>query len=100
MMSKSDHHKLHINKYNAMKGNHHKLKSMVDISKANNKTGYFRVSIDTNVRAKQGFTYVYRYYEDYKSKKIRSVDIKKLEEKVKAKGLDWFKLDDMVLENL
>lgn len=100
MMSKSDHHKLHIDKYNYMKGNNHKLSSMIDISKSHNTTGYFRVSIDTHVRAKQGFTYVYRYYECGKPKKIRSVDIKKLEKKVKSKGLEWIKFDDNeIVEN-
>jgi hypothetical protein len=38
---------------------------------------------------KQGFFWRYRYYEDGKQKSINSVDIKKLEEKVKMKGLLW-----------
>ena len=82
-----------------MTGNHHKLESMINISKGHNSSGYFRVTIDKRNDTKQGFIYVYRYYEDYKPKKIRSVDIKKLEEKVKAKGLEWIKFDDEVLEN-
>lgn len=39
--------------------------------------------------------YMYQYYDNNKKRhKITSVDIKKLEQKVKAKGLEWFKLDD------
>ena len=96
MMSKSDHHKLHISEYNNMSGNHHKLESMINISKGHNSSGYFRVTIDKRNDTKQGFIYVYHYYEDYKPKKIRSVDINKLEEKVRAKGLEWFKLDEVM----
>ena len=44
--------------------------------------------------------WVYGYYEKGKRKRITSADLKKLEEKVKAKGLDWFKLvDDDVSTN-
>ena len=37
----------------------------------------------------------YMYYENGKHKVIYSADIKKLEQKVKAKGLEWIKLSDM-----
>lgn len=37
---------------------------------------------------------MYRYYDDDdKQRPIYSVDLEKLEQKVKAKGLEWFKLD-------
>lgn len=37
-------------------------------------------------------TGVYRYYEDDKLKSLTSVDIEKLEKKIKAKGLLWINL--------
>lgn len=64
------------------------------ISKSRNTTGYFRVSKCKRPQYKQGFTYKYLYYENGKQRAISSVDIKKLEKKVKAKGLEWFKLDE------
>ena len=38
---------------------------------------------------KQGFVWRYLYYEDRKQRSISSVDLNKLEQKVKAKGLKW-----------
>ena len=65
------------------------------ISKTKNTTGYFRVHKSKNPECRQGFRYCYRYYDDNgKRHSIQSVDIKKLEKKVKAKGLEWFKLGD------
>lgn len=65
------------------------------LSEARNTTGYYRVGKIKNLRCRQGFTYRYQYYDDDgKRHSIENVDIKKLEEKVKAKGLEWFKLDD------
>ena len=63
------------------------------ISKANNTSGYYRVHKSNDKRYKQGFRWTYRYNEDGKRKSIYSVDIKKLEEKVRAKGLEWIKFD-------
>lgn len=59
------------------------------ISEAQNTSGYFRVTKQKNKTYKQGFTWKYHYYEDGKQKAICSVSIKKLEEKVKEKGLKW-----------
>lgn len=78
---------------NPMYNQHHSLESMKAISESSNSTGYFRVGKDRNEKYTQGFIYQYRYYEDGKPKKIRAIDIKVLEAKVKAKGLEWFKLD-------
>lgn len=78
---------------NPMYDQHHSLESRKAISKSSNSTGYFRVGKDKNKKYKQGFIYQYRYYENGKPKKIRAIDIKVLEAKVKAKGLEWFKLD-------
>lgn len=65
------------------------------ISRAKNTTGFFRVYKQKNSAYKQGFRYVYKYYnDDKKHHAISSVDIEKLEKKVKAKGLEWFKLEE------
>ncbi len=63
-------------------------------SKAKNTSGYYRVHEMKDKTCKQGFIYVYRYLENGKQKSIYSVDIKKLEEKVKERGLSWFKIGD------
>ena len=62
-------------------------------SKRYNTTGYYRVSKNKKKDTKQGFTWRYSYPEDGKQKAIVSIDLKKLEEKVKAKGLKWFKIE-------
>lgn len=62
------------------------------ISEAKNTTGYFRVYKHKDSTCKQGFRFCYRYYEDGKRKSIESVDIEKLEQKVKDKGLPWYKI--------
>ena len=71
------------------KSKQHKL----NISKSQNSTGYFRVSKKRYKHLKQGFAWRYCYYEDSKQKSIESVSIEKLEEKVKAKGLEWRKIE-------
>lgn len=60
-----------------------------------NTTGYYRVIKKERKNTKQGFTWVYRYYKNGKRKYISSVDLDKLEEKVKAKGLPWYKLENI-----
>ena len=72
----------------------HSEDAMRKISRAQNTTGFFRVSKSKAPTCKQRFIYKYLYYENGKQRSIYSVDIKKLERKVKAKGLEWFKLDD------
>lgn len=64
------------------------------VSKARNTSGYYRVHKDKDSSCKQGFIWSYRYCEDGRQKRISSVDIKKLEKKVKAKDLEWIKFDE------
>lgn len=59
------------------------------MSKSRNTTGYYRVYKLKDKTCKQGFIWSYQYYEEGKRKCIRSVSIEKLEQKVKAKGLEW-----------
>lgn len=63
------------------------------MSAARNTTGYFRVSKYKNP-CKQGVRYCYNYHDDGKHRAIYSVSLENLEKKVKAKGLEWFKLDE------
>ena len=65
------------------------------LSMVRNTSGYYRVCKHKDERHKQGFRWTYQYYEDGKRKELASVDLKKLEEKVKAKGLEWYKLEEV-----
>ena len=65
----------------------------INVSKSLNTSGYYRVYKKDKKDSKQGFTWVYKYQKDGNRKEISSVDIKKLEEKVRAKGLKWLKFD-------
>ena len=62
------------------------------ISRGRNTSGYLNVSKVKNRRCSQGFHWLYQYYENGKRKAISSIDLKKLEKKVKDKGLTWKKL--------
>lgn len=65
------------------------------ISKAQNTTGYYRVVKSKNPQCRQGFYYRYQYYDDNgKQHRITSVSLEKLEKKVKAKGLEWLKMEE------
>lgn len=61
-------------------------------SKQQNNTGYYRVTIQQEKNRQ--LRYSYRWREDDKRKSLSSVDINKLEEKVKSKGLPWYKFKD------
>ena len=77
-----------------MLGKTHSEDSMMKISKANNTSSYFRITKQKGKQYKQGYTWRYNYLDkDGKQKAITSVDIKKLEEKVKALGLKWYKFE-------
>lgn len=87
ILSRSEHSFLHN------KGKSQSLESKIKRSKTLSCTSnYFRVCKRKSKRAKQGFIWKYRYYENGKRKAIASVSLKKLEEKVKAKGLEWREL--------
>lgn len=71
----------------------HKNNLGISLSKKSSTTGYYRVYKQKDSTCRQGFRYCYSYREDGKVKSIKSVDLKKLEEKVKAKGLKWIKFN-------
>ena len=92
----SEEHRNNISK--AKKGSYHNISYNIEMSKKTNKVGYFRVYKDECKTCKQGFIYTYSYYEYVinelretikKRRRIRSTSLKKLEMKVKAKGLEW-----------
>ncbi len=77
----------------ANKGRNKSIEDKIKDSKIKNTTGYFRVSKVKLKTVTQGFLWCYQYYdEDGKKKSIKSVDLKKVEAKVKEKGLTWMKL--------
>ena len=96
----SDEHRQKISDNHAhyWKGKHHtdetKLKSAITNSQLKNTSGYFRVSKHMSDRYSQGFVYRYKYRVDGKQKTIASVDIKRLEERVKSEGLTWIKFGE------
>ena len=61
-------------------------------SKAQNTTGFYRVSKQKN-DCKQGFTWCYQYQYKSTRKVISSTNLKKLEEKVRKEGLEWKVID-------
>ena len=64
-----------------------------EIKVIQNRTGYANVEIVKSKCTTQGYVYRYTYYdENGKRKRISSVNLRKLREKVKAKGLTWEKL--------
>ena len=69
---------------------------MIKNSLKHNKSGYFRV-IKHKAKTKQGFVYSYRYYKTITRKRVEitSIDINKLKEKVKAKNLPWFTIEEL-----
>ena len=70
------------------------FKNKIGISNRTNTTGIFRVSKHNKKDVTQGFAWVYQYYENGKRKHFSSVDIHKLEKKVKSNGLEWVILDE------
>ena len=71
-------------------GKHLSEETKRNISKSKNTTGFLFVTKDKSRSCKQGFFWKYQYRDaNGKQKSIVSVDIKKLEQKVKAQGLPW-----------
>ena len=64
------------------------------VSKSKNTSGYLNVYKNKTKNCKQGFIWRYTYYKDSKQKSISSVDLGKLEQKVKEKGLKWERIEN------
>ena len=69
-------------------------KHKLNISKGKNTTGYLYVTKFKNEQYTKGFIWRYQYTENGKQKVISSVNLDKLEQKVKARDLPWIKLWD------
>jgi len=113
LMHETDHLKLHnVGENNAMYGLKGELsprfgKRFTNKTKSEmcknrgNKTGFFRVSKLLTNSCDQGYTWVYRYYEGKSRRTVSSISLKKLKEKVLAKGLEWFIIDeDLAIETM
>lgn len=74
------------------KGRKLSTEQKIQKSKQQNTTGYYRVIIQKSKNRNP--SYVYSWRQNGKRKRLSSVDINKLEEKVKSKGLPWYKLKD------
>ena len=95
LIKKDEHHRLHqTGETNSNYGKTPSLETMIKMSK-HNSTGYFRVSKEVSDTFKNGCRYKYCYHEDGKHKSISCVDLETLEKKVKARGLKWFKFDEV-----
>ena len=64
------------------------------ISEIQNTSGYYRVTKMKAISCEQGYVWAYRYRVDGKVKKISSVDIGTLKQKVLDKGLKWEIIDE------
>jgi len=72
----------------------HNNKISKGLSKTKNTTGYYRVHKQKDNTCRQGFRWCYCYIKNGKRKSIKSVDIEKLEQKIKDNGLEWIKFKD------
>lgn len=70
-------------------GKNHSEETKKKISSYKNTSGFYRVTKCKNNSCKQGFIWSYQYRENNKTKRIMSVDLKQLEQKVKAQGFNW-----------
>ena len=93
-MTPSEHRRLHGTGATWNVGKPHSQERKHIESKAKSTTGYYKVYKAKTSRCRQGFIYRYSYFENGKHKSLSSVDLKKLEEKVRAKGLEWTILDE------
>ena len=77
----------------ANKGNFHSFETKRNESISKNTSGYLFVYKNKRKDCKQGFMWVYRFTHKGIKHEFSSVDIKKLEQKVKSHGLPWEKLN-------
>ena len=60
-------------------------------NKERSKTGYYRVHKQKCNQCKQGFIYMYAYYDEGRLRRISRTSLDELEIAVKDKGLEWIK---------
>ncbi len=100
LVKKVEHSEIHRDVF-SFEGRRHteKTKNLIGLKskemwKDKSKIGLFRVHIHQDDRCKQGFDYCYQYPKNSKQCRISSVNILKLRDKVLAKGLEWFVVDE------
>ena len=79
----------------AHKGRYNSDEHCKRISKYSNTSGYYRVSKNKDSHCKQGFYWAYNCIKRGKRTRITSTNLKVLEQKVKAKGLEWYKFEEV-----
>lgn len=65
-----------------------------------NNTGFYNVSKIKCKTCLNGFVYTYSYYINGNKKQMSAVDINVLEQKVKAKGLEWRIIDEVLVNKI
>lgn len=89
--------KLRSGENNPFYNKHHSQEDRIRMSKIHSSTGYYRVYKQKKDDVNQGFIWVYQYYdENKKRKRLSSVDLAKLKQKVIDNGFIWLKLSDDV----
>lgn len=93
LIKAGEHSKLHnSNENNPFYDKKHSNETIDKMCTVRNTSGYYRVHKTKCNKCKQGFIWVYRYHDkNGKAVNIKSIDINKLETKVKSKGLKWDK---------
>jgi hypothetical protein len=66
------------------------------MSKSRNTSGFFRVCKRNDKSCKQGFLWVYQYYDEKRKgqKSLRSVNLLKLKQKVLDNGFEWLIINE------
>ena len=93
----SEKHRRNIGKGHKGLKHSEESKKLMSLTKTRlmNTTGYYRVSKKNCNSTNQGFIWSYRWMENGKYRSISSVNLDVLEQKVKVKGLEWYKLEDL-----
>jgi len=84
---KGENHPMYGKKHEKIVGLHRSMKTT--------SSGIYNVHKRTDKSCKQGFIWVYVYEVNGAKKTLCSVDLDKLESKVRSKGLEWVKLDEV-----
>lgn len=73
-------------------GSNYSEQGCENMSKSRNTTGFYCVSTKP-ASTRQGFSWLYQYYENGKHKSITSINLLKLKEKVISKKLKWLMIN-------
>ena len=79
---------------NSMKNPEVVRKNSISNSKTHTTTGFYRVQRVSDKSVKQGYAFMYKYYEDGKRVRYQNKDLMKLKERIESLGLEWFIIDE------